>query len=153
MEVEGGRAGSGPQIPTSTHPSPSPRGLADALHHAFWTELVTRAPPPPPPAQTLGNGGGWGGVDSNVGEGRWVPLASQHIGLLSLCSGALRQICILQNHMEFPCQKLAKGDAKRMMGKDMLMDMSLGKLQEMVRDREAWRVQSMGSRVPRRLGD
>ena len=68
-----------------------------------------------------------------MGEGCWVPLASQHTGLLSLCSGALRQICILQNHMEFPCQKLAKGDAKRMMGKDMLMDMSLGKLQEMVR--------------------
>ena len=73
-----------------------------------------------------------------MGEGRWVPLASQQTGLLSLCSGALRQICMLQNHMEFPCQKLAKGDAKRMMGKDMLMDMSLGKLQELVRDREAW---------------
>ena len=56
MEAEGGRAGSGPRIPTSTHPLPSPRGLADALHHAFWTELVTRAPPPPPPAPTLGNG-------------------------------------------------------------------------------------------------
>ena len=55
VEAEGGRAGSGSRIPISTHPSP--QSLADALHHAFWTELVTRAPPPPPPAQTLGNGG------------------------------------------------------------------------------------------------
>ena len=148
MEAEGGRAGSGPRIPTSTHPLPSPRGLADALHHAFWTELVTRAPPPPPPAPTLGNRGRF-----QRGRRLLGPAGSQHTGLLSLCSGALRQICILQNHMEFPCQKLAKGDAKRMMGKDMLMHMSLGKLQEMVRDREAWRVQSMGSQVRRRLGD